>query len=90
MAERAAPFTHPLGNLRYHEYWFTVIDDEMVAMGLIGDNSDYARVTFEDALDCTYCDGTMRTIMIDDEDGTEEIIACPRMHDRQLGLCDQR
>ena len=61
MGSRAAPFTHPIGNLRYHEYWFTVMGHQMLAMGVIGENCDYARVSFTDAVDCTFCDGTMRT-----------------------------
>lgn len=87
MAYRAAHVTHPIGNVRFDDYWFTVIGGEVLAMGVIGPGSHGGRVTFPDAIDCTYCGGTMRTIMVDDEDGSEEIIACPRMENRKLSLC---
>lgn len=89
MAYRAAGFTHPIGNVRYKSYWFTVLENRVWAMGVIGEGSHGSRVVFIDAVDCTYCDGTMRTIMIDEDGRTEQIIACPRMNNRGLELCDQ-
>jgi len=88
MAYRSAPYTHPLGNARYDDYWFTIRHDEVEQMGVIG-SEEGTRVVFVDATECRYCKGTMRTVMVDVEDQSEEILACPRMTNRDLPLCDQ-
>jgi len=36
MAIHGAPFTHPLGNARYENFWFTIFHDEVAQMGIIG------------------------------------------------------
>ncbi len=89
MAHRAARLTHPLGNARFTDYWFTIFNEEIKAMGLLGPNQRGSRVCFIDAMECDFCDGTMMTVMVDIEDRSEEIIKCPRMKDRTLPLCNR-
>lgn len=88
MAFRSAYFTHPRGNRRYEKYWFNVFEDTVYLMGLVGKGPSAPRVVFLDAIDCTYCDGTMRTIMLDVDGEGEQIVACRRMGNRGLPLCD--
>lgn len=88
MARLGALATHPRGNLRYDNYWFVVRDDVVYEMGIFDPTTLEARVVFPEAVSCTLCDGTMRTVRVNDNDGTERIIPCPRMNDRNLPLCN--
>ncbi len=87
MVHQGAPVTHPRGNVRYMEYWFHVIRGHTTSMGVLGDNLGTPLITHTDAIDCIYCDGTMKTVMINDDE-TETIIPCRRMKERELPVCD--
>lgn len=87
MVHQGAPVTHPRGNVRYMEYWFHVVDKAITSMGVLGDNLGTPLITHTDAIDCIYCDGTMKTVMINDDE-TETIIPCRRMRRRELPVCD--
>ncbi len=87
MVYQGAPVMHPRGNVRYNEYWFYVAKGAVTSMGVLGSHEGSPRVVHTDAKDCVFCDGTMKTVMVN-KDGSESIIPCRRMRRRELPVCD--
>lgn len=88
MVHRAARHAHPIGNVRFMEFWFLVQGGDVALMGKIGPKSSGVKVSFPDAISCTRCRGTMLRAEVQG-DGTENLKPCRRMASREFRLCDR-
>jgi hypothetical protein len=91
MVRGSAHLTHPLGNRRFEKYWFNVEGGELVSMGVLYGDWPRSRVIWPDARSCSYCHGTMRTVMTDKTGRKEWLVRCDRMcsTQRPMPLCDE-
>jgi hypothetical protein len=88
MVYRGARYSHPIGNVRFMDFWFLVEKGDVLLMGKLGPKSAGVKMSFPDAIDCTVCRGTMLIATVD-AGGNEELVSCQRMEDRELPLCSQ-
>lgn len=88
MVRHSARYQHPVGNIRFMDFWFLIRKGDIDLLGEIGSKSSGVKISFPDAINCTHCWGTMLTVDVQ-QDGSEILMPCRRMGNRELGLCDR-